>query len=158
MALHIRLNVSWMWLSLTNYSAKFVQTVQNHSLSSNIARKLRQTDIMEKRTKELLLKLESEVKKSLAFQIVNENHSMIKNGLLAKGIRFHDEDSQFSETIVGNQTIRGAENVELMKSYEEINYIKDIFKENIYTMADEQERFNPIREKTIEIISRYEKK
>lgn len=112
---------------------------------------------MENNTRELLLKLENAVKKTIGIQIVNEYHSLIKSKLQDKGIKFFSEDSQFSESIIGNQTFRGLENVELMKSYQEINYIKDIFKDNIYTMADEQERFNPIREKTIEIISNYEK-
>lgn len=113
---------------------------------------------MENKTKELLLKLESAVNMPSGFEIVHQYHSLLKNKLLEKGLKFYSEDSQFTESIIGNQTIRGTENVELMKSYEEINYIKDIFKGNVYTMADKQEVFNPISEKTLEIISKYEEK
>jgi hypothetical protein len=112
---------------------------------------------MENKTRELLLRLESVENKTTGFQMVNEYHSLFKHKLEEKGIKFYSEDSQFSESIIGYQTVRGTENVELMKSYQEINYIKDIFKDNIYTMADEQKRYNPIREKIIEIISNYKK-
>ena len=108
---------------------------------------------MESITKKLLLELSNIESKTRVLVVVNKYHSLIKDKLVEKGIKFYSEDSQFSESIIGHQTLRGAKNVELMKSYEEINYIKDIVKGNIYTMADEQERYNPIKEKMIEIIT-----
>jgi uncharacterized protein (DUF488 family) len=90
---------------------------------------------METKTKELLLEMENANNKAKLIEILNDCHSFLKSKLIDEGLKFYSEDSQFSESIIGEQTIKGKDKVNLMKSYEEINYIKDIIKGKIYTMS-----------------------
>ena len=66
--------------------------------------------------------------------------------LIEMGINLYEELSQFPEDIVGGQHFHGEENVELARTYDEVNYIKQDILRDWVTRVDEMERFEPIKD------------
>ena len=109
---------------------------------------------MERKTEKLITELEKSDSIVDLKEIVDKEHLQIKSFLLEKRTKFHEEESQFSQDIVGGQHFHGELNVEMARRYEEVNYIRNLLKGKIYQMADEQERFNPIKKKILELLNK----
>ncbi len=111
---------------------------------------------MEKLTSDLINRLrESETKQDI-IDLIDNTHLDLKAKLLVKGTKFHDDNSNFSQDIVGGQRFFGLEDVTNARSYEEVNYIRTGLKRRWVSMIDDSERFDSIMNDIQDIMDKFD--
>jgi len=107
---------------------------------------------MEEQTHILINQLKKVANKEEAIKKIAEVQGNLKSILQNKGYKFYPQDSSLSEELEGGQHFRGNEDVNLARSYQEINYIKTGLISDWVTDLDETERFDQIRNEITNII------
>ncbi len=110
---------------------------------------------MEKITENLIKEIDKTETKEELFEIVTKEHNRVKDYLLKKGRKFFDDESQYSQELIGEQYFFEEEEAIMAKTYEELNYFRIYLKIKKIQDSDEQERYNPIKKKAEEIIKKF---
>lgn len=113
---------------------------------------------MESKTEQIIEKLNRLKSKQEIIDLIESKHYAIKAPLVIAGVRFYDEGSSFPQDIRGGQLFKSREEKQVVKLYEEINFIrKGLTKEWVYN-SPEKARFEKIKNEVENIISELETK
>lgn len=109
---------------------------------------------MENGTKKLIDLLVNAESINEVSDIVNKNHSLLKERLALRGLKFYNNEMPHSQDVIGNQII-SKKDIHDYNNYEEINFIRRGLETGWIENIDDTERFKQIEYQIKDILNRF---